>query len=39
MVLLHGEIWSALSEVPITKGEKVIVESVSDLTVKVKRHQ
>ena len=39
MVSLHGEIWSALSEVPITKGEKVIVESVSGLIVRVKKYQ
>jgi len=39
MVLLHGEIWSALSDVPISKGEKVIVEAVSGLTVKVKKYQ
>ncbi len=39
MVLLHGEIWSALSDNSITKGEKVIVEFVSGLTVKVKKYQ
>lgn len=39
MVSLHGEIWSALSDVPISKGEKVIVEAVSGLTVKVKKYQ
>jgi len=39
MVSLHGEIWAALSEFPITKGEKVIVEAVSGLTVKVKKYQ
>jgi membrane-bound serine protease (ClpP class) len=37
MVLLHGERWSAYSDDPIAKGEKVIVEAVSDLKVKVKK--
>jgi membrane-bound serine protease (ClpP class) len=37
MVLLHGERWSAYSDEPIAKGEKVIVETVSDLKVKVKK--
>ncbi|MGB9715152.1 MAG: NfeD family protein [Thermodesulfovibrionales bacterium] len=37
MVLLHGERWSAYSDEPISKDEKVKVESVSGLKVKVKR--
>jgi membrane-bound serine protease (ClpP class) len=37
MVLLHGERWSAYSDEPVAKGEKVIVEAVSDLKVKVKK--
>jgi membrane-bound serine protease (ClpP class) len=37
MVLLQGEVWSAYSDEPISKGEKVIVESVSGLRVKVRR--
>jgi membrane-bound ClpP family serine protease len=37
MVLLHGERWSAYSDEPIAKGEKVIVEAVSDLKVKVRK--
>jgi membrane-bound serine protease (ClpP class) len=37
MVLLHGERWSAYSDEPISKGEKVKVEAVSGLKVKVKR--
>jgi membrane-bound ClpP family serine protease len=37
MVLLHGERWSAFSDEPISKGEKVKVEAVSGLKVKVKR--
>ena len=38
MVALHGERWSAYSEEPITKGEKIIVESVSGLNVKVRKN-
>lgn len=37
MVLLQGEIWSAYSDEIISKGEKIIVESVSGLKVKVKK--
>lgn len=37
MVLLHGELWSAYSDEPISKGEKIIVEAVSGLKVKVKK--
>jgi len=37
MVLLHGERWSAYSDEPIAKKEKVIVEAVSDLKVKVEK--
>jgi membrane-bound serine protease (ClpP class) len=37
MVSLHGELWSAYSEEPISKGEKIIVENVSGLKVKVKK--
>ncbi len=37
MILLHGERWSAYSDEPISKGEKVKVEVVSGLKVKVKR--
>ncbi|MDP2167827.1 MAG: nodulation protein NfeD [Thermodesulfovibrionales bacterium] len=36
-VSLHGEIWSAYSDEPIAKGERIIVESVSGLRVKVKK--
>lgn len=39
MVLLHGEIWSAFADEPIEKGEKIIVEAISGLTVKVKKYQ
>jgi membrane-bound serine protease (ClpP class) len=34
-VLLHGEIWSAYSDELISKGEKVIVQEVTGLKVKV----
>jgi len=37
MVSLHGERWSAYSDAPVSKGEKVIIEAVSGLKVKVKR--
>jgi membrane-bound serine protease (ClpP class) len=37
MVLLHGERWAAYSDEPVAKGEKVIVEAVSDLKVKVRK--
>ncbi|MFZ6016057.1 MAG: NfeD family protein [Nitrospirota bacterium] len=38
MVLLHGEIWSAYSDEPVAKGERIIVEAVSGLKVKVKKN-
>jgi membrane-bound serine protease (ClpP class) len=37
MVLLHGERWSAYADEPLLKGEKIIVEGVSGLRVKVKK--
>jgi membrane-bound serine protease (ClpP class) len=37
MVLLHGERWAAYSDEPISKNEKVKVEAVSRLRVKVKK--
>ena len=36
-IKIHGEIWAARSDEPVTKGERVIVESVSDLQVKVRK--
>jgi membrane-bound serine protease (ClpP class) len=36
-VLLHGERWSAYSDEPIAKGERITVEMVSGLKVKVRR--
>lgn len=37
MVSLHGERWSACADEPIARGDKVVVESVSGLKVKVKK--
>jgi membrane-bound serine protease (ClpP class) len=35
-VLIHGEYWSAVSDIPVAKGEKVRVVRVDHLKVKVK---
>ena len=35
--LLHGERWSAYSDEPVAKGERITVEMVSGLKVKVKK--
>jgi len=37
MVLVHGEYWRARSDLPIRKGEGLIVETVQGLTLKVKK--
>jgi len=37
MVSLHGELWSAYSDEPVSKGEKVVVDAVSGLKVKVRK--
>lgn len=37
MVYVRGEMWSAYSDEPIQKGEKIKVEAVSGLRLKVKR--
>ncbi len=39
MVFLHGERWSAYSDEPVSKGEKIVVEAVSDLKVKVRKSE
>jgi len=39
MVLLHGERWAAYSDEPVSKGEKIIIEAVSGLRVKVRKYQ
>jgi membrane-bound serine protease (ClpP class) len=36
-VFVRGEYWNAWSEVPIQKGERVKVEAVEGLKLKVKR--
>ena len=36
LVFVHGEIWRAWSDVPIKTGEKVIVEKVEELKLKVR---
>ncbi len=38
-VLLHGEIWNAVSDQEIKKNEEVVILEVTGLTVKVKRKQ
>jgi membrane-bound serine protease (ClpP class) len=37
MVSVHGERWSAYSDEPIAKGDRIIVDAVSGLKVKVKK--
>jgi membrane-bound serine protease (ClpP class) len=37
LVFVHGEIWKAWSDEPIKAGEKIIVEKVEDLKLKVKK--
>lgn len=39
MVLVHGEYWQAQSALPITKGERLLVEAVQGLTLKVKKKE
>jgi len=36
-VAVHGEIWKAISEENLKKGEKVVVEDVEGIVIKVKR--
>jgi membrane-bound serine protease (ClpP class) len=36
-VLIHGEIWKAESDTVISVGEKVLVEEVKGLKVKVRK--
>lgn len=38
-VYLHGEIWEAVSETPIRKGEPAEIKAVEGLTLKVAPHQ
>ncbi|MGE5301366.1 MAG: NfeD family protein, partial [Acidobacteriota bacterium] len=39
MVMVRGEVWSAYSDEAIGKGEKVLVQSVSGLKIKVKKRR
>jgi len=34
-VFVHGELWRAASDVPLTKGDKVVIQSLNGLTVDV----
>ncbi|MCS7170690.1 MAG: nodulation protein NfeD [Aquificaceae bacterium] len=36
-VFVHGEIWNAISDEPLKKGEQVLVEEVKGMVLKVKR--
>lgn len=36
-VLVHGEIWSAVSETPLSKGDKIQVNELNDMLLKVKK--
>ena len=36
-VYIHGEIWSAYADDVIPKGERVVIDSVSELTIKVRK--
>jgi len=35
-VVIKGELWKAVSEVPLKKGDKAIIQKVEGLTLKVK---
>ena len=39
MISIHGELWSAYSDESISKGERVVVEAVTGLKLKVKKAQ
>jgi len=36
-VFIHGELWQAWSDEPVMAGERIIVEKVQDLKLKVKK--
>lgn len=38
-VMVHGEIWSAWSEGPVDVGEKIVVEAVHGLHLKVRKNE
>ena len=35
-VFVNGELWSAVSDVPLAKGDKAVIENVQGLTLRVK---
>ena len=35
-IFVHGELWNAESDTPLAKGDKVVIQSVEGLTLKVK---
>lgn len=35
-VFIKGELWKAMSDVPLKKGEKAIIQSIEGLTLKLK---
>ena len=35
-VFVHGELWNATSEVPLSAGDKAIIQAVEGLTLRVK---
>ncbi|NTU43282.1 MAG: nodulation protein NfeD, partial [Nitrospirales bacterium] len=37
LVLVHGELWSAISETPVHKGERVVIRSVEGLILTVEK--
>jgi len=37
MVMVHGELWQAVSDEKVNKDEEVIVEEVKGLTLKVRK--
>jgi len=39
MVLVHGEYWRAYSDTPVAKGEKITVEEVDGLRLRVKKRE
>ncbi len=39
MVSLHGELWSAYSDELIPKGERIVVEAVAGLKIKIRKKQ
>ncbi len=38
-IFVHGELWWATSEEPLSRGDKAVVQTVKGLTLKVKPHK